>query len=388
MIEFFIAKRHLVERKKQTFTAITGIAIGITVLIVSIAISNGLDSNMINGILSISPHVTLDNRGYSISDYREVEEKLSDIDGITGIIPNYSTQGILKYQNEYIQAMLGIKIQGINFEKAAKLMKLEDKIVEGEINTDKKTSVLIGKELYDQLGAKIGEKIQITSAENKKINLTIVGVFQTGYLEHDTTLVIIPLVTTQIISEAGDGVKNIDIRIDNPYDAYKISKEVKQRTDYRVRTWGELNSALLKAISLEKTVMIVLFSLIIIVAGFVIGVILNMMVREKTKDIGILRSIGYSSSSIMKIFLFEGACIGVIGIALGLIISMIIIWVIENFIVGILSNIYYLTNVPVEINVREVLVIVFAAMFIIFISSIVPSFRASKLTPMEALKHD
>lgn len=387
-IEFFIAKKHLLERKKQSFLAILGIAIGIIVLIVSIAIGNGLDKNMINGILSISPHILIDNGGYNIEDYKKIEEDLININGISGIVPQFSTQGILKYQNNFINAMLGIKIEGISQEKLINDMKFKEKIVAGDIDFSKFTSILLGKELFDQLGAEIGDKVQLISAENKKIYLTIVGVFQTGYLEHDTTLAIIPLKTAQIISDSGEVVKNIDIRLKNPYDAYKINDIIKNKVNYRSRTWGELNSTLLKSISLEKTVMIVLVSLIILIAGFVIGVILNMMVREKTKDIGILRSIGYSKQTIINIFLLEGLFLGGIGILLGLIFSSIFLYLIENFLFEKLTTIYYLTSIPVDISFLEVSIIVISAFIIIIFSSFFPALKAGNLNPVEALKYE
>lgn len=389
MIEFFIAKKHILERKKQSIISILGIVIGITVLTVSIAISNGLNNTMIESILSISPHITVTNNGYYIEEYEKTIGEIEKIEGVKGVVPTFTNQGILKTDNDFGAFSSGVQIQGMDLEKAKKSMNLEKILIEGKIEPNEYNKLLIGSELFSQFGLKIGDKVELTSAENKKIFLLVGGVFKSGSQQFDSSMIILPLKTTQLISESGDALRSIDIMLEDPYDAPKILPKVTGIiTDYRVRTWGEINESLLKALSLEKTVMITLFSLIIIISGFVVGVVLNTMVREKTKDIGILRSMGYSKNIIMRIFLLEGSLLGLIGIVLGIILSFFIMYLLKVGVFNKLTEIYYLTSIPVEISAKEIGIIVFATAVVIFISSVFPSYRAAKLTPVEALKYE
>jgi lipoprotein-releasing system permease protein len=389
VIEFFIAKKHIMERKKQSIISVFGIVIGITVLIVSLSISNGLDGNMINNILSLSPHITIDNNGYYIENYEGILKDLEKIKGVKGVIPTFNNQGILKTVGEDGSFASGVQIRGLDLKRAEKALDFKKIIVQGKVNHENYNEIIVGSEIFNQFELKLGDEVELTSAENKKIKLKVSGVFKTGNLDTDSATVIIPLVTSQIIAESGDVLRSIDITLTNPYDANKIISEVKTKTpNYSSRTWGEINEALLKALSLEKTVMLVLFSLLIIIAGFVIGIVLNTMVREKTKDIGIMRSMGYSRYSIMKIFLLEGIFLGALGISVGLVTSYVLMKLLKLGVFNKLTEVYYLTSIPVKISLTEVMIIVLATIFVILFSSIFPSYRASKLTPVEALKYE
>lgn len=389
MIEFFIAKKHIIERKKQSIVAMFGILIGLTVLTVSLAISNGLNNNMISSVLSISPHILVNSGGYRIDDYEKKIEEIGSIEGIKGVVPKYTNQGILKAYTDYGVFQLGVQMDGMDLKRAETAMGLNDYIIDGEINSDKYNEILIGSEMSAQLGVGVGDTVELTSAENKKMKLKVGAVFRTGFISYDSSLLIMPLKTTQIISDSGNAVTSLDIILNDPYEASKLRRSVINKVrDFRVQTWGDINSNLLRALSLEKTVMIVLFSLIIIIAGFVIGVVLNTMVREKTKDIGILRSMGYSRNSIMKIFVIEGSVLGGIGIVLGLVLSFLILTLLKMGLFDKLTEIYYLTSIPVRISFEEVLVIVGATMAVVLISSIFPAYRGANLTPVEALKHE
>lgn len=389
MVEAFIAKKHIFERKKQSIMSILGIVIGITVLTVSIAISNGLNNNMINGVLSLSPHVLVSSGGYRIKPYIDKVEVLDNISGVKGTVPKFTNQGILKAYTDFGVYQLGIQIDGYDLEKAKVAMNLDKYMVKGEIEAKKYNEVYIGSQMAEQMGIKLGDTVEITSAENKKMKLKIGGVFQTGYISYDSTLVIMPLRTAQIISDSGDAVTSLDIVLDDPYDASRLRNNIRNAVpDLRVRTWGDINRTLLEALALEKTVMIVLFSLIIVISGFVVAVVLNTMVREKTKDIGILRSMGYSRKSIMKIFMLEGGFLGVSGIILGMILSFLILNLLKAGLFDRLTEIYYLTNIPVEISGVEVFTIICATSLVILISSIFPAYKGAKLTPVEALKYE
>lgn len=389
MIEFFIAKKQMLERKKQSILSIVGVFIGITVLIVSLGVSNGLDKNMINSILSLTSHINV----YSpenIPNYEELVKNIEEVKGVKGAVPTIETQGIIKYEGHGEPYVAGVKVVGYDLDKAIKVMKLDDYIIAGKIDLEDKKAVLIGKELASSMGAMVGDKIKLITSEETDLEMTVGGIFQSGFYEYDLNMVLISLQTAQYITYSDETVGRLSVRLDNPYDAQELIFDVARRlpTDLYIGTWGEQNKALLSALTLEKTIMLVVFSLIAIVAGFLIWITLNTLVREKTKDIGIMRAMGFSKKNIMLIFLIQGIILGIIGIILGIIVSLILLYYIKNYAVDLVSNIYYLKDIPIEISLKEIAIIVGANFIVILISSIFPAYRAAKLENVEALRYE
>lgn len=389
MIEFFIAKKQMLERKKQSILSIVGVFIGITVLIVSLGVSNGLDKNMINSILSLTSHINV----YSpenIPNYEELVKNIEEVKGVKGAVPTIETQGIIKYEGHGEPYVAGVKVVGYDLDKAIKVMKLDDYIIDGKIDVEDKKSILIGKELAASMGAMVGDKVKLITSEETDLEMTIGGIFQSGFYEYDVNMVLIPLQTAQYITYSDETVGRLSVRLDNPYDGQELIYDVARKlpTDLYIGTWGEQNKALLSALTLEKTIMLVVFSLIAIVAGFLIWITLNTLVREKTKDIGIMRAMGFSKKNIMLIFLIQGIILGIIGIILGIIVSLILLYYIKNYAVDLVSNIYYLKDIPIEISLKEIAIIVGANFIVILISSIFPAYRAAKLENVEALRYE
>ena len=389
MIEFFIAKKQMLERKKQSILSIVGVFIGITVLIVSLGVSNGLDKNMINSILSLTSHINV----YSpenIQNYEELVKNIEEVKGVKGAVPTIETQGIIKYEGHGEPYVAGVKVVGYDLDKAIKVMKLDDYIIDGKIDVEDKKSILIGKELAASMGAMVGDKVKLITSEETDLEMTVGGIFQSGFYEYDVNMVLIPLQTAQYITYSDETVGRLSVRLDNPYDAQELIYDVARKlpTDLYIGTWGEQNKALLSALTLEKTIMLVVFSLIAIVAGFLIWITLNTLVREKTKDIGIMRAMGFSKKNIMLIFLIQGIILGIIGIILGIIVSLILLYYIKNYAVDLVSNIYYLKDIPIEISLKEIAIIVGANFIVILISSIFPAYRAAKLENVEALRYE
>lgn len=391
MIEFFIAKKQILERKKQSLVSILGVLIGITVLTVSIGISNGLDKNMINSILSLTSHVTAISYE-PISNYEELIKNIEDdkdIKNISGIIPTVEAQGLVKYKGEFSDFVSGAKLIGYDLEKAVTYMNLDDKIVSGKINLENRKGILVGKELANLSGMSVGDSLKLVTSENSDFEMEVMGIFESGFYEYDANMIIMPLLTAQYINYRGSTVDKLTIRLDDAYMANPVKDILLEKyPDLYIYTWGEQNKALLSALTLEKTIMIIVFSLIVVIAGFLIWVTLNTLVREKTKDIGILRSMGFSKKNVMLIFLIQGLILGGIGIIVGVLLSIILLWYIKNYTVNFISTIYYIKSIPIEISLKEILTVVTANSFIILISSIFPAYRAAKLQNVEALRHE
>lgn len=388
-IEFFIALRHITERKFQSIFSILGVSIGVTVFIVSLTVSNGLEKNMIDSLLTLTPHITIkSDYGNVIEDYETKSAELKKIDGVTAVIPKYSNQAIVKYK----EMAKGVIANGIKAESASKDLKL--KIIKGKNDISELNSILVGEEFSKEMGVDVGDEINIVSAENKEIKLIIRGIFKTGYYEYDSNLVILPLTTMQILSEKGETVTEIGINVKNPQNLENQLKSVNEKAaifgnnNLGIYSWSELNQNLLSAVKFEKFVLVAILSLLIMIACFAVSVILNMIVREKTKDIGILKSIGYSNKNIRRIFTIEGLVIGISGMILASIMSPLVLLLLKKMFKIFMKTTYYLEELPLYISMKEIILIYIVTTIIVFLSTLYPAIKASRLKPVEALKHE
>lgn len=385
MVELFIAVRHLKERKFQSIFSILGVAISVTVLMVSLTVSNGLEKNMLKSLLTLNPHIVLTKGNGDVSeDYMDVKKKIEEINGVKGVIPKYTAQSIIK-TDEYAKGVLANGIPNEDLEKTIDL-----KMVAGKKSLPELDSAIIGEEMaYEFGGLKVGDDIKVITTENKEVRFKISGIFKTGYYEYDRNLLIIPLQTMQILQERGEVISEIDVMLNNPKDAEAVKQKIeKLGFNYQVNTWGEQNQQLLNAVKFEKFVLVSLLLLIVIIACFAVSVILNMVVREKIRDIGILRSIGYSGKMVKKIFTIEGLIIGVLGIISTFALVPLVLFVLDKLFNKVVSNTYYLDKLPLSITLKEIGIIYLVTIIIVYLSTLYPSYRASKLNPVEALKHD
>ena len=388
-IEFFIALRHITERKFQSIFSILGVSIGVTVFIVSLTVSNGLEKNMIDSLLTLTPHITIkSDYGNVIEDYETKSAELKKIDGVTAVIPKYSNQAIVKYK----EMAKGVIANGIKAESASKDLKM--KFINGKNDISELNSILVGEEFSKEMGVDVGDEINIVSAENKEIKLIIRGIFKTGYYEYDSNLVILPLTTMQILSEKGETVTEMGINVKNPQKLENQLKSVNEKAaifgnnNLGIYSWSELNQNLLSAVKFEKFVLVSILSLLIMIACFAVSVILNMIVREKTKDIGILKSIGYSNKNIRRIFTIEGLVIGISGMILASIMSPLVLLLLKKMFKIFMKTTYYLEELPLYISMKEIILIYIVTIIIVFLSTLYPAIKASRLKPVEALKHE
>ncbi len=388
MVEFFIAWRHVVERKFQSIFSILGVGIAVTVFVVSLTISNGLNKNMINTLLTLSPHILVKSRKDTFfENYNDIINKTKDVKEVKAVMPQINSQSILKYKG----FAKGVLAKGVTIENLKKDLKL--RILEGNNNISELNSVLIGEGLSKEMNLKVGQELSLVSAENKEVKLVVKGIFKTGFLDYDSNLVIVPLKTMQIMIERGEVATEIGIITENPQKIEKVFQEVKMKLpkdQFGAITWKKLNENLLHAVQFEKYVLIAILSLLLLIASFAVSVILNMIVREKIKDIGILKSIGYTNSNIRSIFIIEGLIIGVSGIVFSIIFSpLVLILLKELFKIYMASgSFYYLEELPLYISTVEILTIYIVTFFIVLISTIYPASRAAKMKPVEALKYE
>ena len=387
MVEFFIAIRHVLERKFQSIFSILGVAIAVTVFVVSLTVSNGLEKNMITSLLTLSPHIQIKStKGSFFNNYGDVIEKTKGIKDVKAVIPQINSQSIIKFDN----FAKGVLAKGMEAENVKNDLKL--RIVKGNNNISELNSILIGEGLSKEMNLKVGDELSLVSAENKELILTVRGIFKTGFLDYDSNLVIIPLKTMQILGEQGEVATEIGIITGTPQKIEEVEAKVYeklQNVNFSVVSWKTINHNLLNAVQFEKFVLIAILSLLLMIASFAVSVILNMIVREKIKDIGILKSIGYTNSHIRNIFTIEGLIIGVSGMILASILSPVILMILKKLFKIFMGNsYYYLEELPLYISVRELSMIYIVAFAVVFISTIYPAARAAKMKPVEALKYE
>lgn len=378
MIEIFIATRHLLKRKFQTVISIIAISLALIIFITSLVVSDGLTKNTLNSILSLNPHITVKFFNQKDNEYEKLINSLDSGD-IVSKKATIDIKGFIKYNGlEVIPIIRAENIEDLNLN-----------IVNGKLDSSS-NSIIMGEQLRNRIGASIGDRINVLDIKGKEIRLKLTGTFKTGFLPFDDNLVIIPLKIGMILNEKGNTVSSININVKNPDDLKSLNKlkyEIYEKnTNIYSYTWAEENSNLLQAIKLEKFILIVILSFLVLIASFVVSIILNISVREKTNDIGILKAFGYTEKNILKIFIFEGLVVGILGIFFSIIFTPIVIYILKLIATNILESTYYIKGLPIEINMTQIIFVYIISLLIIFMASILPARKAAKLDSSEALR--
>lgn len=378
MIELFIAYRHIKERKFQTFISIISVALSLIVFIVSLTISNGLKENMINSLLTLSPHISIKYTPKVEGDYKQIIKKVKE-HGAKTTVSNVYVQGFVKYNdNNYMPIIRATEIDKLN------------------LNLVKKNKVsgidyaYIGQEMAKDMHIKIGDDISIASLNGREIRVKVQGFFKTGFLAYDSNLVIMPLEVGQILEETGDNINSLDVRVEHPGDIKSLN-ELKQKInsiddDIQATTWADENENLLAAVHFEEFILILILSMLFLISSFIVSIILNILIREKTSDIGILKACGYTKGMIKRIFIIEGSILGIGGIILSAILSPIVLRVIQIISKNYLIKTYYISNLIIKIDIKEELLIYAISFLIILLASYLPSRKAAKLDVTEAIR--
>jgi lipoprotein-releasing system permease protein len=422
--ELFISLRYLRAKRKQifvsiiTFISIAGIFLGVAALIIVLAVMNGFETDLRNKILGINSHIVLMKHTGAMRDYQKVMNEISDVEGVVASTPFIYSQAMLKNGGH----TSGVILRGMLTDSAFKVINL-GKMQEGDINylsgkyrnslrltddTSMLPGIVIGKELAKNMGIFLFEPVNIISPMGistpmgmipKMKKFIVVGIFDSGFYEYDSTLAYISLKDCQEFLSLGEQVTGLEIKVDDIYKANVIAKSIERKLGFPfwARNWMEMNKNLFAALKLEKRVMFIILSLIVLVAAFNIICTLIMIVMEKNKDIAVLKSMGATSKSIMKIFIYQGLTIGAIGTLMGCIGGLTVALNLEKVSVFIENlfgfkilpgDVYYLSQLPSQVNYSDVLIIIVGTMLICFLSTIYPSRRASKLDPAEALRYE
>ncbi|MCH7678516.1 lipoprotein-releasing ABC transporter permease subunit [candidate division KSB1 bacterium] len=410
--EFFIANRYLKSKRKTgfisliTYMSMIGIMIGVAALIIVLSIMNGFESEVRSRIIGFGAHIelrTYHNEG--VEDYKKIIEEIETFEHISGISP-YIEDKALVYTAKKKKS--GAAIKGIDPETIGQVSDIEDQIVYGifevgeiKINGAKSyPGIVLGRYLADKLNADLGDKVQLLSPSGISPLLSrmpalrtfkVTGLFETGIFEFDDVFAYVSMKEAQRLFEMGNKVSGLEIKLDDMNKAEDVATKIKEHLGYPYAaiTWFEMNKNLFSWMQLEKWGMFIILSLIIIVAAFNIISTLIMIVLEKTKEIGVLKSMGASSSGIMKIFMFEGLIGGVVGTALGCIIGFVVCWAQERFqFFSLPPDVYIISALPILMKARDFIFIASAALLLCFMATFYPARKASKLDPVDAIRYE
>lgn len=393
--ELFISWRYLVTKRKEKFISlisaisILGIAIGVTALIVVIAVMAGFDKDLRDKIVGNYSHITLAGfKAIDKAEYENIVTKIISNPHVKGISPYLQGQVLVKEADKFF----AVGLRGIDPASQAEVTKIKEYIVRGDIRKLGDDGIIIGKELAAYLGLGLDSKLTVTSPFGKQYNLKIVGIFNSGMYDYDINLVFTNLKSAQDILGLPNQVTHIAIKLDNLYAADKVKAELSRALgfNYNLKTWMEANQNFFAALKLEKLTMFIILTLIILVAAFNIASTLIVMVVEKTKDIGILKAIGMTSAGIRRIFTYEGLIIGTLGILFGALGGVALCALLKKYqFIKLPQDIYYIDRLPVSIELwPDIALIMLAAMVIVLASTIYPAAKASQLKPVEALRYE
>ncbi len=406
-LEKEITFRFLKARKNDGFLNIIsifsfiGISLGVAVLIIVMSVMNGFRTELINKIVGFNSHITVQPYEKPI-DITNLKKGTLDVISKNLILSNSSEAIIIREKNSK-----GILLRGYLEDDFSKLELINNKNFIGKTKKIEKNFISIGKELSFSLDLKIGDNISIMSSSGvetiignlpKKKNFTVISIFDSGLADFDNNIIFLNLETLEEFSNLSKNDRNLEVYLKNP-QKIENQKNIVQKIFPMdlVSSWSDMNKSLFSALKVERNVMFIILSLIIIVAAFNIISGLTILVKNKTKDIAILKSIGVLNNSIVKIFFLIGVIIGTSATLFGIILGVTFSIYVEN-IRKFISNtfdltlfpeeIYFLSTLPSEINISSIFLISICSIFITIFVSIFPAIKAAKLDPIKSLKYE
>ena len=398
--ECWLGFRYLFAKRREQFISVIavlsigGVALGVTALITVLAVMSGFDRDIKEKLVGTNAHLIVDTpRG--ISETTELMRRLTAMEHVVGVSPFVTGQAIVRLPDR----AFGVLVRGIDEKREVRVNRLGDYVVAGRLPSAV-DDVAIGTEMASHLQAGVGDPLRLISpADGRLHEFTISGLFRSGMYEYDMNLVAVTLSKAQQFYQLGSTVTGIGVKLDQLDRAPELQQAIAQRlgSAYDVKTWMALNPALFGALEVEKTVMFVILTLIVVVAAMNITSMLIMIVMEKTKDIGILRTLGATRTSIATLFFSQGLIVGLAGVCLGLLggvtltrnLNNIAAWLEGTFGFSLFpSSVYYLDQIPTQINAADITAVMGATFLLTILAGTYAAIRAARLSPVDALRYE
>ena len=410
--ERLVAWRYLRARRKEAFISViagfsfVGIMLGVATLIIVMAVMNGFRTELVSRILGINGHMIIQPVDGPFTDYADLVKKFEAVPGVKMALPLVEGQVLASSQTG---GSTGALVRGTRAEDLTKLKTVSDNIKSGDmVGFAAGDGVLVGSRMADQLGLRVGDLITLTSPEgdvtpmgvNPRIkSYKISGIFEIGMSEYDASIIYMPLEESQLYFNADGLVQSIELFVNNPDDIDNLRPKVEEAAGRQIAItdWRQRNQTFFSALQVERNVMFMILTLIVLVAALNIISGLIMLVKDKGSDIAILRTMGASSGAIMRIFFMTGAAIGIVGTIAGVLLGVFVCINIESirqffsWVSGTVlfdPQLYFLSQLPAEMQLSETMTVVIMALSLSFLATIFPAWRASKLDPVQALRYE
>ncbi len=412
IFERMVAWRYLRARRKEAFISViagfsfVGIMLGVATLIIVMAVMNGFRTELVSRILGINGHMIIQPVDGPFTDYADLVKKFEAVPGVKMALPLVEGQVLASSQTG---GSTGALVRGTRAEDLTKLKTVSDNIKSGDmVGFAAGDGVLVGTRMADQLGLRVGDLITLTSPEgdvtpmgiNPRIkSYKVSGLFEIGMSEYDASIIYMPLEESQLYFNADGLVQSIELFVNNPDDIDNLRPKVEAAAGRQIAItdWRQRNQTFFSALQVERNVMFMILTLIVLVAALNIISGLIMLVKDKGSDIAILRTMGASSGAIMRIFFMTGAAIGIVGTIAGVLLGVLVCVNIESirqffsWVSGTVlfdPQLYFLSQLPAEMDVSETVSVVVMALTLSFIATIFPAWRASRLDPVQALRYE
>lgn len=410
-LEWYIARRYLASRRKGRFVslitliAVGGVALGVMALIIVIAVMTGLQRDLQEKILGSNPHVYVfeQGQGFRLSGWQEVLPEVLAAPGVVSAEPFVLAQVGVLGQTATPGSLYGIRPN----LAPAPMTDIERDLRSGKLSLGPTQSgypgVIVGSRLAQRLGVLPGDTVTVGSFENIKTgplgelmpqlaNFEVTGVFQTGMYEYDLNFMYADMAPVQeLLDYDSTTVSGIAVNVTDPWQAQDVAASLFSELGFPYYTdnWMTLNASLFSALKLEKLAMAVILFLIVVVAAFNIVSTLIMVVTDKTREIGILKSMGLTDSGVLRIFLLQGLAIGLVGTVLGTAGGFLLVWLLDRYqFVELPGDVYFIDRLPVALDPIDVVLILLASVAVALIATIYPARTASRLQPVDAIRHD
>lgn len=411
LYEWIVAGRYLRARRKEGFISViagfsfVGIMLGVATLIIVLAVMNGFRSELFNKILGLNGHIVIHPMSDRFKDFDEVAARLKKVDGVHYVLPLIEGQAMMSTKT----LATGTLVRGLREADLKSLKAISDNVRFGTLdNFDAGKGIAVGTRLANQLRVSVGDSVTLVSPRGASTpfgtaprvkRYAISAIFEMGMSEYDNTIVFMPLSEAQRYFNKPGAVTVLEIVVNKPDDVGKMRTPILQAggpTIY-VTDWRQRNSSFFNALQVERNVMFLILTLIVLVAALNIISGLIMLVKDKGPDIAILRTMGATRGAIMRVFLITGASIGIVGTFAGFLLGVVVCLNIESirkFISYLTSTdlfspeLYYLSQLPAEIDTGEVATVVVMALTLSVLATLYPSWRASRLDPVEALRYE
>jgi lipoprotein-releasing system permease protein len=409
-LEWYLGRRYLASRRGTRFLslitliAIGGVTVGVMALIVVIAVMTGLQNDLREKILGTNPHIWVMTygEGMRMDDWRNVLNKVRRVEGVDAAAPFIHTEVGVSNRAGYAE---GAILRGIDPAAPGEPVTAIVGQIRDSIPLVARTDlppVVVGWGMAQRFNLLPGDTLTVTSFQGARMSplgnvmptlrrFEVVGRFRTGMYEYDNKFMYTTVPAAQELTGLGDAVSGLEIRTPDAFRADEVSDRVSAALGlpYRTDDWKTMNGSLFSALKLEKYAMGVILTLIVIVAAFNIISTLVMVVTDKTREIGILKSMGFSSRKVLRLFMIQGLVIGLVGAALGGGGGLLLTWVVDRYeLIKIPGEIYFVSHLPVQNDPVDVLVILAGTVLISFLATIYPAVQAARLTPVEAIRHE